>query len=214
MAQIHEAILGIMSEIPAIGKNQENKQQNFKYRGIDDVMNVLHPLMAKYGVFTTPQVVDRRREERVAESGGALFVTALMVKYTFFAKDGSDVFAIIASEGTDSGDKGTNKAMASAMKYAMLQVFCIPTEDMIDADSETPEEAAAGKEDGRKARNGKRKKELETMAAMYAYDADQVMIAVESLKEKGLIANSTMADMTDREFDEFLRQMRKWMEGS
>jgi len=38
----------------------------------------------------------------------------------------------------DSGDKSSNKAMAVAMKYACLQLFCIPTEDMGDPDSETP----------------------------------------------------------------------------
>ena len=39
----------------------------------------------------------------------------------------------------DSGDKATNKAMAIAMKYALFQVFCIPTEEMKDPDAETPE---------------------------------------------------------------------------
>lgn len=41
----------------------------------------------------------------------------------------------------DSGDKATNKAMASAFKYACFQVFCIPTEEMKeqDPDVKTPE---------------------------------------------------------------------------
>ena len=41
----------------------------------------------------------------------------------------------------DSGDKATNKAMAIAMKYALFQVFCIPTDEMKDPDSETPEQS-------------------------------------------------------------------------
>ena len=32
--------------------------------------------------------------------------------------------------------------MAIAMKYAMFQVFCIPTEEMTDPDAETPPESA------------------------------------------------------------------------
>ena len=40
----------------------------------------------------------------------------------------------------DSGDKATNKAMAIAMKYALFQVFCIPTDEMKDPDGETPPE--------------------------------------------------------------------------
>ena len=41
----------------------------------------------------------------------------------------------------DSGDKATNKAMAIAMKYALFQVFCIPTEEMKDPNGETPDES-------------------------------------------------------------------------
>ena len=32
-------------------------------------------------------------------------------------------------EAMDTGDKATNKAMSAAMKYALLQTFCIPTEE-------------------------------------------------------------------------------------
>ena len=52
------------------------------------------------------------------------------IKYTFYAEDGSFVEAITIGEGMDTGDKATNKAMAIAFKYALFQVFCIPTEEM------------------------------------------------------------------------------------
>ena len=42
-------------------------------------------------------------------------------------------------EGMDSGDKASNKAMAIAYKYALFQVFCIPTEEMTDPDGESYE---------------------------------------------------------------------------
>jgi len=35
----------------------------------------------------------------------------------------------------DSGDKAANKAMAVAHKYALLQAFCIPTEDVKDPET-------------------------------------------------------------------------------
>ena len=37
----------------------------------------------------------------------------------------------------DSGDKASNKAMAIAHKYALLQLLAIPTEDAKDPDAET-----------------------------------------------------------------------------
>src|SRR5690606_6278200 len=54
----------------------------------------------------------------------------------FHATDGSSVSTEVEGEGMDSGDKSSNKAMAVAHKYAILQAFCIPTEDMPDPDAE------------------------------------------------------------------------------
>lgn len=141
---IYQAISNIMQEVPAIGKDKENKQQGFKYRGIDDVMNVFQPLLAKHKVFIVPQVIEQKREERVTKSGTQLLYSICTVKYTFYAEDGSYVEAITVGEGMDSGDKATNKAMAIAMKYALFQVFCIPTQE--DPDEGTPETSQKGDE--------------------------------------------------------------------
>ena len=138
---IYEAITGIMSEGYAIAKDKKNQQQGFKYRGIDDVMNTFQPLLAKYKVFCVPEVIDATREEHTTAKGGKLLYAVLTIKYTFYAEDGSSVAAVVIGEGMDSGDKASNKAMAIAMKYAMFQTFCIPTEEMAndDPDRERPE---------------------------------------------------------------------------
>jgi len=136
---IYEAIGSIMKKGVAIGKDNYNQQQKFKYRGIDDVMNVFQPLMSEAGIFMVPEVLDAKREERLGRSGGNLIYSIMKVKYTFYAEDGSSVSATVIGEGMDSGDKASNKAMAVAMKYAMFQTFCIPTEEMPDPDAETPE---------------------------------------------------------------------------
>jgi hypothetical protein len=41
----------------------------------------------------------------------------------------------------DSGDKATNKAMSVAHKYALIQVFAIPTADDKDPENESPQPA-------------------------------------------------------------------------
>ena len=65
------------------------------------------------------------------------------MEYTLYAEDGSSVSAVVIGEGMDSGDKATNKAMAIAYKYAMFQIFSIPTEETApDVDKDTPEETA------------------------------------------------------------------------
>ena len=138
---IFESINAIMAECPAIAKGQKNQQQGFMYRGIDVVMNVFQPLLAKYKVFAVPEVLDSIREERQTKSGGNLIYTVLKIKYTFYAEDGSHIEATVQGEGMDSADKSGNKAMSVAYKYAMFQVFCIPTEEMKDPDAESPEES-------------------------------------------------------------------------
>lgn len=136
---IYESITKIMEEIPEIGKDQTNKTQGFKYRGIDDVMNTLQPLLSKNKVFIVPQILEQTREERTTNKGGNLIYSICKIKYIFYAEDGTYIEAVTVGEGMDSGDKATNKAMAIAMKYALFQVFCIPTEEMKDPDGETPE---------------------------------------------------------------------------
>lgn len=143
---IYESITAIMQEIPAIGKEKKNQQQGFKYRGIDDVMNALQPILAKHKVFVVPEVLEQKREERVTGKGGTLLYSLMKIKYTFYAEDGSSVYAVVIGEGMDSGDKASNKAMAIALKYAFFQVFCIPTEEMKDPDAETPEASSPKKQ--------------------------------------------------------------------
>ena len=136
---IYEAIADIMKKGYAIGKEKENAQQHYKYRGIDDVMNTFQPLLAEHGVFVVPEVMEQEREERQSTKGSNLIYSILKMRYTFYSADGTSVSAVVIGEGMDSGDKASNKAMAVAMKYAMFQVFCIPTEEMQDPDAETPE---------------------------------------------------------------------------
>ena len=134
---IFETINAVMAEIGAIGKDSWNKQ-GFKYRGIDAVMNALNPAFIKHKLFVTPEVISQTREERVTEKGKNMIYSILLIKFTFYAEDGSSKPVTAIGEGMDSGDKASNKAMSAAFKYACFQLFCIPTEEMKDPDAETP----------------------------------------------------------------------------
>lgn len=137
---IHQRLLGILGELPAIGKSQRNEQQNFMYRGHDDVMNALNPLLAKWGVFFVPQVLERVTAERKTRSGGTMYEVNLHVMYTFYGAAGDSFTGSTWGEGTDSGDKSTNKAMTMALKNVLAQTFALATAELSDADSDTPEE--------------------------------------------------------------------------
>lgn len=135
---IHESIAAVMAEIGAIGKNSQNKQQGFMYRGVDAVMNAINPALIKYKMYIVPEVLEYTCNERTTAKGGNLIYAICKMRYTFYAEDGSCIPATVMGMGMDSGDKAMNKAMSVAFKYACFQTFCIPTEEMKDPDAETP----------------------------------------------------------------------------
>ena len=136
---IHQQIPKIMADTKSIGKNKRNQQQGYAFRGIDDVYNEIQVTLAKHKVFTVPTVIDACHEERRSKSNSTLIYRIFTVKYTFYAEDGSHVDAVVIGEGMDSGDKAGNKAMSAAHKYALLQVFCIPTDELKDSEADSPE---------------------------------------------------------------------------
>lgn len=154
MAQlgIYKAISGVIADIGAVGKDGMNTQQKYRFRSIDDVYNVLNPALAKNKVFIVPEILEERREARNMKSGAECTFVICKIKYTFYAEDGSFIEAIVIGEGMDYGDKATNKAMAIGYKYVCFQVFCIPTENLMDdPDKESPELAQSKAQSTQKA---------------------------------------------------------------
>jgi hypothetical protein len=136
---IYMAINAIMQEIEAIGKNKKNQQQGYSFRGIDDMYNALQPLFKKNAVFITSNVLESKREERQTAKGGVLIYTIAKCQFKFFTTDGSFIESVLEGEAMDSGDKSTNKAMSTALKYALMQMFLIPTEEKLDTEYDTHE---------------------------------------------------------------------------
>jgi hypothetical protein len=87
------------------------------------------------------EVLDVKREERPSKSGGTIAFVQAKVRYFFVASDGSFVATESIGEGMDSGDKASPKAMSIAQKYAILQMFAIPTADPKDVENDDPEPA-------------------------------------------------------------------------
>ncbi len=138
--KIYGAIAAIMRETKAITKSSRNQQQGFMFRGIDAVMNELHDLFANNGVFILPEVIDYNVAEKVTGKGSILYYTRAKIRFHFVADDASEVCTVNVGEAMDSGDKGMNKAMSIALKYALMQMLLIPTEEQKDPDETTPPE--------------------------------------------------------------------------
>ena len=139
---IYSKMIAIMKDVEAIDKDKLNKEGgNFKYRGIDDVYNELHQLMAKHGVISVPTLVKSHWTERKTSTGKIMFHATCVYKYTFYAEDGSHLTAEVETEGQDTADKLTGKALSYAHKPVLLQVFMIPTKDLTDPDAQKPEDS-------------------------------------------------------------------------
>jgi len=146
VAKIYSVIPAIIADIDAVKKKFSESQAQgavkYAYRRIDDFLNALNPLLGKHKAFILPQVESNQRYEIQTSSGGRMNSVVLKMRFMIFADDGSYVEASTIGEGFDSGDKASNKAMAVALKYAVMQIFMVPTEDIADPDDTDPDELA------------------------------------------------------------------------
>ena len=137
---IQEAMVAIMAEVDPIEKSKTAGDLKYKFRGVDDVYQGLQKLMAMHGVFTTSRVVSEPcYTEHTTSKGTATFRARIIFEFTFWHTTGTNVTSEVIGEGVDSGDKGVNKAMSVAHKYALLQAFMIPTDDPKDPEGESHE---------------------------------------------------------------------------
>ena len=134
---IYQSITNAMADIEPIAKGRRNEKQNFNFRGIDEIMNELQPVLKRHGLFVVPCVKEVQRQEIQSKSGGTLLYSIVTMEYTMYAADGTFIKGATVGEGMDSGDKASNKAMAVALKYFLLQTFCIPTDDAKDPDADS-----------------------------------------------------------------------------
>lgn len=135
--KIFELLPIIAKEVGAIGKDQKMQGTggNYNYRGLDDVVNAVGPVLAKHGVFMRCEVLRDERGEKTSSSGKALLSCRLHLRYFFVASDGSEICTDAIGESLDSGDKASNKAMSLGYKNAICQALCLPYGDDGDAEN-------------------------------------------------------------------------------
>ncbi len=145
---IYSRMANVMKAVPAIGKHRQNREQGFQFRGIDDVYAALHDALIENKVFTTSEVLGLTKYTGTTKKGTDFTDHEVRVRWTFWTEDGSSVTSDTIGYGRDYADKSASKAMAIAHKYALIQVFAIPTlEPDNDPDANTiPGQANSGKQ--------------------------------------------------------------------
>lgn len=120
----------IKQAIGAIGKDSQNKQQGFNFRGIDAVINAAAPEFIKAGVVVFPKVLDYQYGTvEVGKARTPMGHARVTVEYTFHGPAGDVLSGSAPGEAMDSGDKATAKAMSVAYRTFLLQALSLPTTD-------------------------------------------------------------------------------------
>jgi len=143
--KVYRAISFVQADLcdEGITKSRRNSSQGYNFRGIDDVYNVLSPILAKHGLCILPRMLSRTCEEVPTKSGGSMRYVVVEAEFDLVSSEDGSIHTIKTfGEAMDTADKATNKAMSAAYKYAAFQAFAIPTEGNEDADAVTPEPAA------------------------------------------------------------------------
>ena len=176
---IFSKMLAVKEDIGSVGKDQTNSFQGFKFRGIDQFINHLHPILNKHGVGISTKVLQQSEEYKEGKNGKMSKNVRIIMGYTFFAEDGSSVECQMPAEGIDTSDKATNKALSAALKYCLIQTFCVPTEDMAIPDSESVQLSGDEIGAGAKKKAPKKKAEPKKEAAKSSFRKKKAAAPVE-----------------------------------
>lgn len=124
----------MIDELGTVPKRGYNKHHNYNYALEADVVAYLGPLMTKYMVVTTVDVLldqVERIEMNRTSSGATMTLTRLPMKVTFINADNPTERdeVVWIGEGSDTGDKGVYKSYTGGLKYLYLKWFMIATGD-------------------------------------------------------------------------------------
>jgi ERF superfamily len=193
---IYQSIKAVMLDIEPIAKDRKNTQQNYSFRGIDELMNMIAPLMTKHGIFPITQKVETILSEAVtSKSGGAGY--HLINRYTFrlYAEDGTFLDTIADGEAIDYGDKSSNKAYSVAYREAMFKTFVIPFEndDIENAshDLQTEKKPAATEQPAKDTDHERKQSELASKIQI-----GQLMTTLTGTELKGATLVAAVAERT------------------
>lgn len=145
---IYQKLAEITGKIGVIEKGGENREQHYSFIEYAAVAGKLRTLFAEYGVLIVPRMPkgsEQMRETFKTAKGGT--GVSVLIDFTFEiinADNPTDKFDVTWSgEAVDYGDKATNKAATSALKYYMMRQFNVSEKGEIEADAISPERGVA-----------------------------------------------------------------------
>lgn len=138
---LHQLLPRVLTKLGAIEKNgtAPASMGGYKFRRVEDVADAARNAFAELGIIMVPRTVERIDTVRLTSGNKNLYCCDLLVEFTFYGPAGDTIVGSVWGEGTDSGDKATQKAVTAALKSMLTPTFLI-TDSADDSEAHTVEE--------------------------------------------------------------------------
>lgn len=140
---VHVAWSRVMGTVGSVSKDiQTTDGPKFKYRGVDMALNFFGPACRLHGVLVLPVRVEASYRDTLTSQKKPTRECTVVVAYRIYGPAGDYIEVQAAGESLDSGDKGTAKAQAVALRTLLYHGGLVPTGDQ-DPDSANVERGEA-----------------------------------------------------------------------
>jgi hypothetical protein len=126
---VHEAWSRVMADVQFIAKARQTENgARYKYRGIDDVINTVGPVLRRHGVAVIPIGASPEFTIINTTKGAAMNYCRVVARFQVFGPRGDSFIGETLGEGFDNGDKSASKASSVALRTFYIQALAIPTD--------------------------------------------------------------------------------------
>lgn len=136
----------VMGEVRGVGKRgqfgQEGTSNSYKFRGVDHALNAFGPACRLHGVLVLPIRTEAGYRDVKTSGGKNSRECTVTVTYKIIGPTGDHIEVQSVGESMDSADKGTAKALSTALRSLLFLGGLVPTNDP-DPDSSNVERGDA-----------------------------------------------------------------------
>lgn len=129
---VQAAWSAVMGDVRGLGKNNQANAGGvrFAFRGIDDVMNAVGPILRQHNVSVIPVSVAVVADREVMTSNNKIMRNVTVsIGWSIVGPGGDTLPGMSLGEASDSGDKSVSKAHSVAYRTFLIQALCLPTDE-------------------------------------------------------------------------------------
>lgn len=144
LVPVHLAWSRVMGDVRSIAKLDKvlTGPARYDFRGVDRTVNVFGPVCRKHGVLVLPHRVEASYRDTRTSTDKPTRECTVVVTYRIYGPNGDHLECQAAGESLDTGDKGSAKAQAVALRTLLLHGGLVPTQDA-DPDAHNVERGEA-----------------------------------------------------------------------